>query len=71
MKLYASCPVCGHKLCKGENGSEVDILCPRCGKLIRVHISDNEVRAIPAERYTNEQEVQKTVAGKSAQRSFL
>lgn len=49
MKMYASCPICGHKLCKGENGSEVDILCSRCGKLIRVHISDNEVRAIPAE----------------------
>lgn len=24
MKLYASCPICGHKLCKGESGSEVD-----------------------------------------------
>ena len=51
MKMYAACPICGHKLCKGENGSEVDILCSRCGKLIRVHISDNEVRALPAERY--------------------
>ena len=49
MKMYASCPICGYKLCKGESGSDVDILCPRCGKLIRVHISDNEVRAIPAE----------------------
>ena len=29
MKMYASCPICGHKLCKGENGSEVDILCSR------------------------------------------
>lgn len=71
MKMYASCPICGHKLCKGENGSEIDILCPRCGKLIRVHISDNEVRAIPAERYTNESDTQKTAAGKTPQRFSL
>ena len=36
MKMYASCPICGYKLCKGESGSDVDILCPRCGKLVRV-----------------------------------
>lgn len=71
MKMYASCPVCGHKLCKGENGSEVDILCSRCGKLIRVNISDNEVRTIPAERYTNESDIQKTADGKTAQRFSL
>ena len=34
MKMYASCPICGYKLCKGESGSDVDILCPRCGKLV-------------------------------------
>ena len=39
MKMYASCPICGYKLCKGESGSDVDILCPRCGKLVRVVIS--------------------------------
>lgn len=27
MKMYASCPICGYKLCKGESGSDVDILC--------------------------------------------
>ena len=74
MKMYASCPICGHKLCKGENGSEVDILCSRCGKLIRVHISDNEVRALPAERYeTTKQaeQIEKTADGKTAQRFSL
>lgn len=49
MKAYACCPQCGYKLCKGESGSDVDILCPRCGKLIRVIITDNEVRATPTE----------------------
>ena len=24
MKMYASCPLCGHKLCKAENGTDVD-----------------------------------------------
>lgn len=74
MKMYASCPICGHKLCKGENGSEVDILCPRCGKLIRVHISDNEVRALPAERYETTKQAEqfeKTADGKTAQRFSL
>ncbi len=54
MKMYASCPICGHKLCKAENGSDVDILCPRCGKLIQVQVVSNEVKAIPAERYSKE-----------------
>ena len=40
MKMYASCPICGYKLCKGESGSDVDILCPRCGKLVRVVITE-------------------------------
>lgn len=49
MKFYASCPICGYKLCKGESGSDVDILCPRCGKLVRVVITADEVRATPTE----------------------
>ena len=74
MKMYAACPICGHKLCKGENGSEVDILCSRCGKLIRVHISDNEVRALPAERYETTKQAEqfeKAADGKTAQRFSL
>ncbi|MBD5100720.1 MAG: Com family DNA-binding transcriptional regulator [Clostridiales bacterium] len=49
MKAYACCPQCGYKLCKGESGSDVDILCPRCGKLVRVIITADEVRATPTE----------------------
>lgn len=40
MKLYASCPICAHKLCKGEKGTDTDILCPRCGEFINVKITD-------------------------------
>ena len=44
MKLYAACPICGYKLCKGENGSDVDILCPRCERLIRVVVTEKEIK---------------------------
>ncbi len=49
MKMYASCPICGYKLRKGESGSDADILCPRCSKLIKIHIMETEVRTVPAE----------------------
>ena len=48
MKMYASCPICGYKLCKGESGSDVDILCPRCGKLVRVVITETNTNCTPA-----------------------
>ncbi len=49
MKMYASCPICGYKLCKGESGSDVDILCPRCGKLIRVVITETNTNCTPTD----------------------
>ena len=48
MKMYASCPICWYKLCKGESGSDVDILCPRCGKLVRVVITETNTNCTPA-----------------------
>ena len=50
MKLYVSCPLCGHRLCKAENGSNVDIKCQRCNKIISVQVVANQIRAVPAER---------------------
>ena len=49
MKMYACCPICGYKLCKGESGSDVDILCPRCGKLIRVVITETNTNCTPTD----------------------
>ena len=49
MKMYASCPICGYKLCKGESGSDVDILCPRCGKLVRVVITETNTTCTPTD----------------------
>lgn len=47
MKMYASCPKCGYKLCKSESGSDADILCPRCGKLVRVVITETNTTCPP------------------------
>lgn len=43
MKLYACCPICAHKLCKGDNGSTVEIYCPRCSHIIRSEFSETKV----------------------------
>lgn len=40
MKMYASCPICAHKLCKGKSGTDTDILCPRCGEVVNIKITD-------------------------------
>ena len=29
---YAMCPKCGRRLCKGENGTKVEMECPKCGE---------------------------------------
>lgn len=49
MKMYASCPIYGYKLCKGKSGSDIDILCPRCGKLIRVVITETDTKCTPTD----------------------
>lgn len=41
MQLYVSCPRCGYKLCKGEEGSHVIIKCPRCSVHVRIKINEN------------------------------
>ena len=38
MKYYANCPVCAHKLIKGENGTQADIRCARCKNLVHIQI---------------------------------
>ena len=43
-KLFASCPVCAHKLCKGYNGSKIEMICPRCKNLIHIFIERDKVK---------------------------
>ena len=33
---YAMCPKCGRRLCKGENGTKVEMECPKCGEFASV-----------------------------------
>ena len=42
---------------RGESGSDVDILCPRCGKLIQVIITQKDVRAVLSEFWKNPKEI--------------
>jgi len=30
LKYYASCPVCGYRLFKSDEGTQVEIQCPKC-----------------------------------------
>ena len=34
---YAMCPKCGRRLCKGENGTKVEMECPKCGEFASVN----------------------------------
>ena len=49
-KFYAACPICGHKVCKAEEPTTVEILCHKCGKLVRVEVKDETVYARIIER---------------------
>ncbi|UKI14111.1 MAG: Com family DNA-binding transcriptional regulator [Clostridiales bacterium] len=40
---YAMCPKCGRRLCKGENGTKVEMECPKCGAFASVIIEEDDV----------------------------
>ena len=46
MKRFACCPVCAHKLCKGEKGCYLDIKCPRGGEVIHIKSETLSPRAL-------------------------
>ena len=37
------CTHCGRRLCKGENGTKVEMECPKCGTFASVVIEDDDV----------------------------
>lgn len=37
-KLFATCPFCGRRLCRAVSGSEIDTVCPKCGKTILIQV---------------------------------
>lgn len=42
--MYAMCPQCGRKLCKGDAGSKLEIECPKCKHMIYILIENNGVK---------------------------
>lgn len=46
ISFFVSCPRCGYKLCKGEEGSHVIIKCPNCSVHVRIKINENTVAHI-------------------------
>lgn len=50
MKMYALCPICGHKLLKGNNIKNVEIKCPRCSHFLNVSICGEETRITITEK---------------------
>lgn len=55
MRRYATCPVCGHKLLKGQNGTNAEVLCPKCSQKIIVTIINYHVTTVEKE-YATEKE---------------
>lgn len=48
--MYALCPICGHKLLKGNNIENVEIKCPRCSHFLNVSICGEETRITITEK---------------------
>lgn len=51
MRLYAVCPICGHKLLKGEDGTNAEVLCPKCCHKIIVIVENRQVKVTAKESY--------------------
>ena len=43
MNYYTVCPVCGYKLLKAGDGSNIEILCPKCGEKTTIEIKDGKI----------------------------
>ena len=52
---YAMCPKCGRRLCKGENGTQVEMECPKCGAFASVIIDEDDIHISKKPIFTNTQ----------------
>ncbi len=43
MTNYIVCPDCGYKLFKAGDGSNVEILCPKCKLKLQIEINGDEI----------------------------
>lgn len=42
-KYFAVCPLCGYKLLKGSEGTQVEMMCPKCHEEVIVNINKEVV----------------------------
>lgn len=43
MTYYVVCPECGYKLFKLDNGSNIEIYCPKCKVKMLIAVNDGKV----------------------------
>ncbi len=44
---FVYCPICGHKLLEGQDGSNVKVKCNKCKSIIEVSILKEHITVIP------------------------
>lgn len=44
MALIVSCPYCGQRLCKAEEGSKIVMQCPKCREDLDLVVAEQTVR---------------------------
>ena len=54
----AMCPKCGRRLCKGENGTKVEVECPKCGEGASVIIEEDDIHISKKPIFTTTQDKQ-------------
>lgn len=49
------CPQCGYKICKGKQGTEIEMFCPKCKKEFKSLVDkDGGVYALPLDLKSTE-----------------
>lgn len=43
MKLFATCPECGYRLGRSEDGTMTEVICPKCSALVCYEVNDGKV----------------------------
>jgi phage FluMu protein Com len=43
MNYYTVCPTCGYKLLKASDGSNIEIICPKCKEKMTIEIKDGKI----------------------------
>lgn len=49
---FVNCPICGHKLLEGHDGSVVKVKCNKCKSIVEVSILKENITVIPVKTDT-------------------